>query len=430
MSTFLALELLLFCFYVFTIIHVEIKSKKKSILWRIILPTAGVACLSKAARLAVLADPHTRFKVGEVVLLFLYNTHLCMATISYITLLFFWMRLKHDLVANQRIFGKLKPGYIAAVTITVIFYYAQVLAKGILAHPDFVMYVLMFGNGLVCFSLAVVFLCYTVAIWKPYLSQQNTTTLFYKTFIGATISSIIVIGFCIELVISNTTPFNATWQYLIKHAIYESLFLFQLIGILSGFVVHYFQYYASNIRPRASDQSLEKATSDLDLTSIPSFTFSSSRALSRSANSLCVTQTTSPRTSDHILTKTTSELDEDLTAIPSFTFSSFRAANSLYATHATSARTSNQSLTKATSDEDLTAIPWFTFSSFRAANATNTTSARTSDQSLEKATSDLNLTSIPSFTWSSSRALSLSTNSLCVTRTTSVTISETTLQVE
>lgn len=49
--------------------------------------------LAKVLRLGILANPETRHKAGQVVLLLLFNTHLCCCTIGFITLLFFWYTL-------------------------------------------------------------------------------------------------------------------------------------------------------------------------------------------------------------------------------------------------------------------------------------------------------------------------------------------------
>jgi hypothetical protein len=45
MGTFLFFQVVLLFCYFFTIIHVEVTSRKKSLLWRIILPSAGISCL-------------------------------------------------------------------------------------------------------------------------------------------------------------------------------------------------------------------------------------------------------------------------------------------------------------------------------------------------------------------------------------------------
>ena len=45
MTSFLFFDLCLLLCYFITTIHVEVRGRKKSLLWRIILPTAGIACL-------------------------------------------------------------------------------------------------------------------------------------------------------------------------------------------------------------------------------------------------------------------------------------------------------------------------------------------------------------------------------------------------
>lgn len=125
MGFFLSLQCIVLICYVVAIIvvesnHFSTRGKKKSNLWRVILPCCTVACLgilfilsfihnsiflyffhhiwlliiifciAKVIRLGLLANPATRHSVGQVGLLFVYNTHLCFCTIGFITLLFFW----------------------------------------------------------------------------------------------------------------------------------------------------------------------------------------------------------------------------------------------------------------------------------------------------------------------------------------------------
>lgn len=148
MGFFLVLECFVLICYVTTIFVVESRAystrgRKKSNLWRVILPACCVGCLgillfyyfkiyiflffikinydklsfnimfiiitlkeklynlfdylsiilAKVLRLGILANPETRHKAGQVVLLLLFNTHLCCCTIGFITLLFFWYTL-------------------------------------------------------------------------------------------------------------------------------------------------------------------------------------------------------------------------------------------------------------------------------------------------------------------------------------------------
>lgn len=149
------------------------------------------------------------------------------------------------------------------------------------------MFALMMVNGLVSFLISAVFICYSVVVWRSFTFDKRT--LFYKvhfppfslsslshlssfvhfvhfvllsllsfvlpllfsspstlircipsfshsnnyfqTYVSAVATSLFILFFCIELLVSNTTSFNTTTQYLIKHAIYETLFVGELVAI-------------------------------------------------------------------------------------------------------------------------------------------------------------------------------------------------------
>lgn len=267
-TTFLVLELIVLLSYItlFIVIEVRTRDKKKSNLWRIVLIFAGLGCLAKVLRLGILANPHTRFEVGLAALLFLYNTHLCFGYIAFVSLLFFWMRLKHDLVMDNKLFGKLKPIYVGVIIFTVIFYYAQVIVQATSGDTT-VMFYLMLMNGVVCFVLAVAFIIYGIVIWREFLKESEHNNLFFRIYVSALTAAVLIIAFVIELAVSNITNFNSTNQYLIKHSIYETLFVAQFISIPAGFVVHYYKFFltgeggSSGSTLSNSQHSLNKSSS-------------------------------------------------------------------------------------------------------------------------------------------------------------------------
>eukprot|EP00026_Physarum_polycephalum_P011846 Phypoly_transcript_12092.p1 GENE.Phypoly_transcript_12092~~Phypoly_transcript_12092.p1 ORF type:complete len:242 (+),score=22.11 Phypoly_transcript_12092:315-1040(+) len=199
--------------------------------------------MAKVIRLGIIAHPHTRQTVSQTTLLFLYNTHYCWLSIGFITLLFFWMRLQHDLAVRKQLFGKLKPGYIAAVVITFVFYYAQVLVSAVAPRSKYLADLFLLTCMLVSFLLALVFLGYTITIWKSCIQQSNVSSLFYKTSISAIITSALVFAVCVEFLVAQVTNLNTSNQYLIKHIFYETLFLFMACTIPSSFITHYYQNY-------------------------------------------------------------------------------------------------------------------------------------------------------------------------------------------
>lgn len=62
-------------------------------------------------------------------------------------------------------------------------------------------------------------------------------------FLSAFSTSIIIIIITVFLLCFNIIDFNSTNDFLVKHAIYETLFFFLFLSFPSGFVVHFFQYY-------------------------------------------------------------------------------------------------------------------------------------------------------------------------------------------
>jgi len=297
-SVFLFLECVVLSAYVGLICLVEFRHRIKSRtnLWRIVLGTAATGCFAKVLRLALLANSKTRFEVGQVVLLFLYNTHLTFGFIACLTLLYFWARLHHDLRQTQTLFGKLFPLYIGSVVVTIVFYYAQVIVQGA-AYNETVMYVLQLVNGLVCFSLAVAFLIYGSILWREFVRAADPTSLFYRIFVSAIVTSVFIILFCLELAISKTTSFNTTRDYLVKHSLYEILFLGMFVAIPSGFIAFYFRSLVYGEETKSSqhvsassltaDVSRRSLTTDVSTRSLTEF---STRSLTTEVSTQSLTE--------------------------------------------------------------------------------------------------------------------------------------------
>jgi len=237
-SVFLSFQNLILISYVVLIIISEYKRKgNDNALWRIMLAAGLIGTLAKVLRLGLLANPDTRHTAGQVGLLFLYNTHMSFGFLCYLTLLFFWARLYHDLVPTKEIFGKLFPIYIFFVAFIFVFFYGQVVALAVTGINYW--FFPLFG-GLVFLIFGITFDVYAVILWKNFVAKLDKNTLFYRLYMSAIMSSILLVFFIIELAISNLTHFNTTNQFLVKHSIYETLFVAIYVALPSGFLIHYF----------------------------------------------------------------------------------------------------------------------------------------------------------------------------------------------
>jgi len=167
---------------------------------------------------------------------------MCFGSVSFVTLLFFWARLQHDLVPGKRgIFGKLNPIYITIVVILFVFYYLQVVFSSIVNSPA-MGDVCTFTTGAVFFILSVSYIVNGLFLWKQFLQASDRDNIFFKMFLSAFISSIILLTTVLCLFAFNVvSDFNTTRAFFIKHSIYETLFILLFLCFPSGFVVHYFQ---------------------------------------------------------------------------------------------------------------------------------------------------------------------------------------------
>jgi len=253
-SFFLSLQCIILILYVVIIVTMEVRKKKgDNVLWRIMISAALVGTLAKILRLGFLANPSTRFRVGQIGLLLLYNTHFCFSFLCFLTLLFFWAKLYHDLFGSSaKLFGKLLPFYILSVFFVIIFFYGQVVALAMTGTTYF--FFPLMGGG-ISFFLAVAFLIYSVFMWKRFLREYNRASLFFQTFISVIIVSTITVILVIDLVIGELSKFNTTTDYLIKHSIYETLFVAIYVALPSGFFVHIFKEKSSQTNSANSKDS-------------------------------------------------------------------------------------------------------------------------------------------------------------------------------
>jgi len=240
-ATFFSLQLILLLFLVAFFFLVEYKSEKRSWLWRIILGCGVIAELAKVIRTGLLINKDHRHTM-DTFLYTLYNTHLCFGAFSFVSLLFFWARLQHDLVPSKKLFGKLMPAYVIIMLLFCIFFYLQIFFLSSY-NDSMVANVCVYATGFVFLVLALSYIINGLFLWKTFLSTTDKQNLFFRMFLSAFVSSILIVIFNVFLLAFNVVDFNTTNDYLIKHSIYESLFILLFLAFPSGFVVHYFEMY-------------------------------------------------------------------------------------------------------------------------------------------------------------------------------------------
>jgi len=232
--------ILLFALIAF-FLTVEFRTKNRSNLWRIILGCGILAQTAKVVRTGLLINVANRESM-DVLLYTLYNTHVCLGSISFISLLFFWARLHHDLVKDNKTFGRLLPVYITIVVLFVFFYYLQVVALALNWNPT-IPDVCTYGSGIVSFVMALAYIIYAFLLWQSVLKESgNRDNVFFKMYVSAFVCSVLIIVFDLFILGFNVNPaFDTTRDYLIKNSVYETLYLLLFLSLPSGFVVHYLQ---------------------------------------------------------------------------------------------------------------------------------------------------------------------------------------------
>jgi len=263
-SVFFCLQLLLLLFLVLFFCVGELRSSHKAILWRVLFACSLIAQSAKVLRTGLLLNPAYRCNVAfkmELFLYALYNTHLCFSSVCFVSLLFFWARLYHDLVPSKKIFGKLTPAYVFVFIFLCFFYYVEVViisrAGGAASAEGFSV-----ATGLVTFSLAASYIVYGLLLWQTFFVAGDRTKIFFKMFLSAFTSSIVMIVLDAFLLAFYFVSFSSTTnQYLVRHGIYESLYFVAFLSFLSGFVVHFVTHgfaHTGTSNKKSSTESSER----------------------------------------------------------------------------------------------------------------------------------------------------------------------------
>jgi len=228
--------------YLITVTFLMERSVARKGLWRIMLICAISAETAKVIRTGLLLNPPFRNSMNTF-LFFLYNTHLCFGSIAFLSLLFYWVRLLHDVARNPKLYGKLLPIYIVTISLVFIFYYLQVIFQAVWPHSPNISNGCKYASAGIILIMAVVFVVYAFFIWKIILEPSNDKQgdLFLKTYISVFVTSMLLIIVCIFTF--STSRLNSTNNYLMKHTIYETLFLSLFLSFPAGFVLHYYKTF-------------------------------------------------------------------------------------------------------------------------------------------------------------------------------------------
>jgi len=241
---------------------VEIKSSYKGTLWRIIFCCGIFAEFAKVLRTGLLLNPSNRSTM-DVFLYVLYNTHACFSSICFITLLFFWARLYHDLVPNKKVFGKLFPAYIFFVVFVCFFYYLQVIVYSVASTAATIAWCSI-ATGVISFVIATSYLAYSALLWQTFIKTADRRNIFFKMFLSAFLSSIVVLLIVVFVLAFDFVDFDSTTaQFVVRHSIYESLYLCLFISFLSGFVIHFVQNFVLGV---SGSINLSRANHSTDTT--------------------------------------------------------------------------------------------------------------------------------------------------------------------
>jgi len=238
-SVFLVLEASVLLVLVVFYTGVEIKSQKKSLLWRLIFSSAIVSNLAKVLRLGMLLNPATRHK-SSMLLLFFLNTHQCFGIIGFLSLVFFWARLRHDIsVSTKGIYGKLLPVYVATAILAIVLYYAQLPIERIYNGAGVILNTFKLLSACVGLISAVAYVVYAILLWKTVLKKRDTHPLFYRIYISAFITAIFIVITALVVFITRFYGKSTVRDYFIRHSIYETCYFFQIAALPSGFIMHF-----------------------------------------------------------------------------------------------------------------------------------------------------------------------------------------------
>eukprot|EP00026_Physarum_polycephalum_P012226 Phypoly_transcript_12512.p1 GENE.Phypoly_transcript_12512~~Phypoly_transcript_12512.p1 ORF type:complete len:325 (+),score=19.36 Phypoly_transcript_12512:114-1088(+) len=221
---------------------VELRAQKKSVLWRLIFSSAIISCAAKVLRLGMLANPATRHKSNELLLLFL-NTHQCFGIIGFLSLVFFWARLHHDITRMPKkgssIYGKLLPIYIVIAVLTLVLYYGQLPVDKVFHGTGALLDSFKLLSSCVAIISAVAYIVYAVLLWTTVNKKRDTNPLFYRIYISAFVTAIFLIIVCLVVFVTRIYDSDSVRSYFIRHSIYEICYFAQLAALPSGFIVHF-----------------------------------------------------------------------------------------------------------------------------------------------------------------------------------------------
>jgi len=239
-SVFFSLHTIVLMSWIGFAIIMEVTAYQRGPLFRLIFYCGSIASCAKVARTGLLLNVAYRDSIPNV-LNTLYNTHLCFGGMGFTSLLFFWARLYHD-ITNKHMFGRLLPSYITVNFFMIIFFYGQVVAQAKLNHsqvPDY----FKLANGFVMLILSMSYFVYGILLRKTFYEMRDRYSLFYQIFLSAIFTSIFLFMMDIELGVSyfvgNTN--QPTDIFIVRHSIYEILFILQFMSMQSGFLYHYFK---------------------------------------------------------------------------------------------------------------------------------------------------------------------------------------------
>jgi len=241
-----SVHIVVFFFVVGTFIIVEYRLAQNNALWRIILGCGLISETAKVIRTGLLLKESYRYSMN-VFLYALYYVHIAFGCCAFVSLLMFWARLRHDLKQNSenKIFGRLFPWYIGVFIFILVFNCLDVIFYRFFPNNVTIADGIGGSTLMVVALIAIAFFVYGTLLWNSFLKTSSRDNIFFKTFVSALVTSALTILLMIFYFAFNFSSLGATTNdFLIRHSIYESIFVGMYFSFPSGFVAHYLQNYA------------------------------------------------------------------------------------------------------------------------------------------------------------------------------------------
>jgi len=212
----------LFVFLIFY--NIVVGSQNRSRLWNTVLVTAVLASFGRTSWLGFRM---TRTVLAQEVDLLFTNIYLYFGLVCFLSLLFFWARLYHDVQSStaKKLFGRLQPAYIAALSVLLVVYVTEIFLA---MHFPSLERILSFTNCFMAFATTTCYLVYGILIWKTML-KNKAMPLMFKVYMSAMATALWVFILGLITLITRFISSDTTHDYIIRHSLYEILYALQFL---------------------------------------------------------------------------------------------------------------------------------------------------------------------------------------------------------